>query len=588
MGGARSFEKILQSFKKVLKRAAKKSKISAEDVSQALFFANADSEISEWEIRKSGGFGKLKELSLEKETPHPYEDFTKEMLGSIVKKNDYKKGMFFITAVAPTSSADWDEQMLEAVKSGKDVIAGNLHKKAFAAVNNFTDRTGAKLVLLPMPAHVKALHGQPRHYDPDLLPYLNDFATEFIFNQHLRAIEAHINPQQINPLTGLKRLRIHRMDASGGIGESVSTKKMKTSLIVAHSKQMMEVVATGIDTHPRIIHSTGCITNPSYLRNRIGMIANEDHKLGGLIVEIENNLFHVRQVQFDPVDGSFVDMATRYNADGTTEFERAEAFKMGDLHPGHEDQGVLNAHYDLWKKIQPKRIFLEDFFDGASISHHVERKKLTKAKMPEKFKDLPTEIEIAKKVLQEVWDNAPADAQFYATASNHPEHVMRYLDEGRYINDIKPNYILAHRMVVMSLDGKNPLKEMVDPNSKMIWTEENQDLFVEGVQMNAHGHLGTNGSKGGKVVHEMALGNAMVAHSHTPGIYHDLFTVGHTTTHRHGYNNGPSTWIPASGAVYKRGQKQLYMFVQNKYEAGGNKNVKISKTSKRRKKARSY
>ena len=138
---------------------------------------------------------------------------------------------------------------------------------------------------------------------------------------------------------------------------------------------------------------------------------------------------------------------------------------------------------------------------------------------------------------------------------------MRYLNEGRYINDIPENYKIAHRMIVMALDGKNPLKEYLDPTSRMIWTDENEDIYVEGVQMNVHGHNGINGAKGSKIGHELAYGNVMVAHSHTPSIYHDAFTVGHMTHDRHGYNNGPSTWILCSGAVYQGGQKQLYMII---------------------------
>lgn len=575
---SRSFEVILKEFQKVLKKTAKATKKGMEDLSPADFFKHNDTKVTEWELRKFGGFAKMVDLATEKTEPHPFENFTKEGIGNIIKKNNYRDGVFFITAVAPTSYVDWDENDVTKAQQGGNVVGENLHLEAFNAVKNFVKRNNAELVLLPMPAHVKALHKQPKHYDPRLEPYVKYFATEFTFNTHLKAIEAHINPQQINPLTGLKRLRVHRTDDSGKIGSEISAKRLKTSLIVAHSKQMMDVVATGIETHPRIIHSTGAITKPSYLKNRIGMIANEDHKLGGLIVEIEGDIFHLRQVQFDPADGSFVDLATRYNADGTTVYERAEAFKMGDLHPGHEDQRVLDGHYDLWKLIKPKRTFLEDFFDGASISHHTDRKRLTKARLPQKFKDLPTEIEEAKRVIGEVISHLPADGIVYATASNHPDHVMRYLDEGRYIHDVAPNYELGHRMVVMALDGKNPLKEVLDPKGKMIWTDENEDIFIEGVQMNSHGHLGVNGSRGGKMGHEMSLGNAMVAHSHTPSIYHDLYTVGHSTHPRHGYNQGPSTWIPASGAIYKRGQKQLYMFIQGKFTRD------VSKVKKSRKK----
>ncbi len=496
-----------------------------------------------------------------KKEPHKHADFTKEALGSIIKENDYKEGVFFITAVSPVSYLDWSENDKALAAEGLPIEdAKNVFAPAFRAVQNFLRREQGELVLLPMPAHVKALQEQPQYYDPRLKRYLKNFATEFTFNSHLKAIEAHLNPQQINPLTGLKRLKVHRYTEDYQPGQEI--KRFKTSLIVAHSKQMMETIATGNESHPRIIHSTGTICNPSYLRNRIGMIANEDHKLGGLIVEIRNEVFWVRQVQFDRKDGSFIDLGTRYHANGTTTIERAEAFKMGDVHPGFHDQKALNAMYDLWDIIQPKRIFFEDFFDGASISHHTEKKRLTRSKLPEFFKDLPTEIEMAKEVLSEIWGKAPSDAELIATASNHPDHVLQYLDRGAYINDCKENYKIAHRMVVMELDGKNSLQELLDPEKKMRWTDQNTDYYVEGVQMNAHGHLGIGGAKGSKIGHELSYSRSMTAHTHSPFIYHDAFGVGHMTIPRHGYNNGPDNWILCCGAVYPRGHMQLYMIVK--------------------------
>ncbi|HEY5234909.1 MAG TPA: hypothetical protein VIJ14_01925, partial [Rhabdochlamydiaceae bacterium] len=417
-------------------------------------------------------------------------------------------------------------------------------------------------------AHVKALKEQPLHYDPLLQAYADKFATEFTFNKHLKAIEAELNPQQINPLTGLKRLKGNTgtFFSDAEIGNKIGTeiKRFKTSLIIAHSKQMMEVIATGNNTHPRIIHSTGSITKPSYLRNRIGMIAEEDHVLGGLIVEIQDGKFFIRQAQIDPGDGSFVDIGVRYHADGSVEEERAEAFKMGDIHPGFHDPKVLDCWYEIWDIIKPKRIFYEDFFDGQSISHHMVNKNLSRQKTLPCFKTLATECSMAHEVLYSTFDQAPKDAVIFATASNHPDHVVRYLEEGRYIKD-DVNYDIAHRMVVDSLDGKNPLQKYIDPDNRMKWLHENDDIFVEGVQMAAHGHKGVNGSRGGKGGYELAYGNAMLAHSHTPGIFHQIFQVGHSSVDRHGYNDGPSTWVPCSGAVYKRGQKQLYMVIDGEW-----------------------
>lgn len=568
----RTYEQVLKSFNKVVGVASKKEKVGILKLEANHFWPHVGEDITEWEIRKYGGFAKLMEESTAKDEPHPMADFTRDGIGSIVKKNDYQDGTFFITAAAPTSSLDWTQDQLIDAENNKHVTGKNVFQPGLDATENFLKRHNAKLVILPMPAHIKALKSQPRHYDPVFQKYIDSFATEYTFNSHLKAIDAYINPQQINPITGLRRLKVHKYTNNGEQGSEI--KRFKTSLIIAHSKQMLDVVPTGNASHPRIIHSTGAITKPSYLRNRIGMIAQEDHKLGGLIVQIEGGVFYIRQVQFDVNNGSFIDLGTRYHADGSITEERAEAFKMGDLHPGHEDREALAAMYDLWDIIKPKRIYFEDFFDGASISHHTEKKRLTRAKNPSQFRDLPTEIEYAKGVLKEIWDKAPKDAKLIATASNHPDHVNQYLERGAYQGDCPANYDIGHRMVVMELDGKNALQEYLDPEKRMIWSDCNEDDFIEGVQMNAHGHLGVGGSRGSKQGHELAYGNAMTAHTHVPSIYHDAFTVGHMSKPRHGYNLGPANWILCSGAVYKGGQKQLYMIIKGKFQPNKSKKTK--------------
>ncbi len=556
-------KKEITEILKKIKQAAEKADVSLYDLTIAQVLSN--SELKEWDLRKVGGLQNAKrDYLLAKKKAHPYENFTKESVGEIVKRFNVKKGSFFITAASPTSIGDYSVNQIEAAKLNKNFIAANVHKRAFSAVLNFCERNDAELVILPMRAHVRALFNQPQHYDPILKPYFESFATEYVFNRHVKAIEAQLNPQQVNPLTGLGRIRgksdylFNNEDEKGILNREIN--RFKTSLIVAHSKQNMEVIATGNDTHPRILHSTGAITEPAYLRNRVGMIATEDHVLGGLIVEIDGDRFFIRQVQMDSKTGSFVDLGTRYHSSGKITQERAEAFKMGDIHPGYEDKEVLKAWYEVWEQTKPKRIFYEDFFDASSVSHHMEKENIKRQGLPDYFKTLDAELHVCEQVLRETFKHAPKDAELIATYSNHPEHLTRYLNEGRYIKD-DVNFATAHRMVVMSLDGLNPLQQYIDPDKRMRWLGANEDYFVEGVQCGAHGHLGVNGARGGYQGLEMAYGNAMLAHSHTPRIIHQTYVVGHSTQKRHGYNNGPSTWIPASGLVYKGGQKQMIMVI---------------------------
>lgn len=490
---------------------------------------------------------------------HELDDFTKESLGSIIKNKNIKKGTFFVTAAGPTSHVDYTEYQLGRVNSGKYVNASNVHKKAFKSLQTFCKRRKAELVILPMRAHVKPLHNQPQHFDPILKPYLKSFATEYIFNEHLKAVEVHLNPQQSNPLTGLNRLR----------GTYDNSKRFKSSILVAHAKQDMQSIPTGNDTHPRIIHSTGCITEASYLNNKVGTQAKDEHVVGGLIVEINGPIFHLRQIQVVSKDGSFVDLGSRYHSDGRVTRERAKGFVIGDTHIGHECKNALKATKEQMQLLKPEEVALHDVFDGSSITHHVEKTHITKAKIRtgkfgEFFKTLESELAYNVKVLNQIFDYCPKDAKILMVASNHNDFLNRYLQDGRYVKD-HVNHEIAHRMVVDIYDGNNPLQKYIDPTGRMCWLDRNKDYFIEGVQVNVHGDLGPNGSRGAKNGLEYTHGNSIGAHTHCPGNYKRYMNVGHTSKERHGYNNGPSSWIQANAVIYKNGQKQLILIINGKW-----------------------
>lgn len=204
----------IEKIKKAIISISKKEKIDPRKVTK---FDLVRFGISDWTFKMAGGLNNVIKNSFPKpeKKKHSLNDFTKEALGSIIKENNFKEGTFFVTAVSPTSYLDWSEEDHKIAKEGGEVMAENLFTPGFNAVKTFLKAQKAELILLPMPAHVKALQEQPLHYDPNLKPYKKNLATEFTFNTHLKAIEAYINPQQINPLTGLKRLRVHKYTQIG-------------------------------------------------------------------------------------------------------------------------------------------------------------------------------------------------------------------------------------------------------------------------------------------------------------------------------------------------------------------------------------
>jgi len=494
------------------------------------------------------------ELFHTRQKPNPHADFTRTGMGEIVKVNNKKKKKFVITSVG---------------------AAAELHVKGFKSLLTYCEVEGAELVLLPMKAHMKALQDQPNHFDLYLKDYQKNFATEFILGTRIKALELQLNPQQVNPLTGLNRIRGRvehnyddMLDADMKIIEEMYKNENKISLVIAHSKQMLQTLITGNDSSPRIMHTTGAITKPSYRKDqRSGLIATEDHDLGALIIEVNGDEFFPRQITINSKNGSFPSMGKRYFPDGKVKKERPAAFVMGDLHPGHECPVALKIWHKIWKEQKPKNIFLHDWFDGTSCSHWLESNKMAKAMLPEQFTSIQNEITYAKDVLyKEVADKAPKDAKLYLVPSNHPDFVERYLSAGKYMNDKAENFKLAHYMMINVFEGKHYLSPFLDPDNRYTWLKREDDIIIGGIQCNVHGDKSGNGAKGSKVGIERTYGKAMSGHTHEPTIHFDLFTVGHSSLARHGYNKGASSWVVCSGNIYEDGARELIFVVNGKYK----------------------
>lgn len=485
---------------------------------------------------------------------HPHSDFTHSSFAGIKRKAKTDRGRAFVTAAMPVSN------LSQTAEKGGKAYGHNLYKPGFASVRTWQKHKKGELVILPMRAHMPALHGQPSYYDPELRRFEHCFANEFQFNDNLRALDVHLNPQQIYPLTGLHRIRGGKSYVIVD-GKPIPT-RFTQSLIFATPKQDKEPIATGNGTKARDLYGCGTICLPEYLPNRVGRIAEDGHVLGGLIVEWDDDKFWVRQVQF-AADGSFCDIdGNRYNPDGTVEKVRAKALRMGDLHGGLEDHMVLDSQIRLAGVVQPEEVYAEDVFDGGSGSHHVEKLLFTRATRPNPFRALEDELAYDARLLDML--HGRFKSRLVIVASNHHDFLMKWIERAAYIKEPQ-NYILGHRIVVELADGRDPLRLRLDPKDRYEWLEEETDRYVEGVQMGAHGHLGVDGARGSPAELEKTFGSAMIGHLHYSRIVGKLFVVGHSSVARHGYNRGPSRWSPCPGVVWPGGQKQLVPIIDGRY-----------------------
>jgi hypothetical protein len=443
-----------------------------------------------------------------------------------------------------------------------------VHPGFLDSIRSYCEINDAKLLLIPCDdvASTKAQTDQ-WVFPPSLA---NDvFVFEDVkLNDNIFVSSIKISAKQIKPTTGLNR-----------IGQR------NGSYVFASPKQFLEYVVNSPDNDklPHALMTTGAITiadysTDKYMSERTSYIAESDHIVGGLIVEIEDDkTFHFRHVQAEP-NGSFVDLGTQYNIDGTTEKVSAHLV-LGDYHVGQTDPVVRELLVDICNTIDIKSIYLHDFFDGYSISHHDLGFPL---KMAKKYKDnrqsLYEEIIEGRKEIN--WLLSIFDGNLVFVKGNHDEVLVRYLTKGSYVMDPQ-NHFMSLRLAMVVLSGGDPLQyayelyddvnnlndNAINEYSRLVWLQRDEEWKIGGVELGAHGDLGLNGSRASLQGLERAYGNCVVGHSHSAAILRGVFRVGTSTKLKLDYNRGPSSWSQTHCLVYeKTGARQLINIIRGKWK----------------------
>jgi hypothetical protein len=367
--------------------------------------------------------------------------------------------------------------------------------------------------------------------------------TELNSNFFISTIK--LSSKQIDPITSLDR-----------IGQRHG------SFIYASPKQRMLCVPLSNNELPHALMTTGALTLPAYhtdnyMSERTSYIADNDHVMGAVIVEIENEkIFHFRQVQADS-KGRFADLGYRYSAKGQVKYNPA-AIVLGDWHSGETDPEAERSWQEMLQLMPPKYLVIHDVFNGLSINHHEEKNTIIKAQHAAVNKlDLKQEL---TRVAEDLNMLAKYCDSIIIVKSNHDEFLERYLAEGKYVQDPQNHYLCLDLAKAM-IEGKDPLKfgvEMQGLNSKKInWLSRDEDFKIARVQLGAHGDKGANGARGSLRGMERAYGNSVTAHTHTPQILRGAWCVGTSSLLKLSYNVGPSSWLHSSCIVYPNGARQL-------------------------------
>lgn len=450
----------------------------------------------------------------------------------------------------------WDIPLAKVIEAEPDlskfkrfivttVVAGcRVHEPFFRSLEYYAKKHKAKIIVLACSDPAASV--SPGGFGTidkmiDTSPYATPIGADILLHKHLTLRTIKTSAKQLDPTTGMRRL-----GRRGG------------SCIYASPKQRLEFVpATTTGKLPHAVMTTGAVTRPNYqsglyMSQRLAYLADHDHIMGAVIVELDGDLFHFRQVQMSP-DGSFCDLGIRYSAD-SDKLERPAAMVWGDTHVGATDPEDEKARREMVKQLKPLQIFIHDLFDGRSISHHELNRSITRARSTE---ELPLHSELGK-VADYLKSWLSDDHRLVVVKSNHDEWLDRYVEECRFKDDPR-NYGVGLKLALALYEGKDPL------STAMSWHDvkgvrflgRRDSVRVAKIELGQHGDKGPNGGASSLAGMEQAYGACVIGHAHSPAILRGVYRVGTSTRLDLGYNIGPSSWFNTHALVYADGSRQL-------------------------------
>lgn len=442
------------------------------------------------------------------------------------------------------------------------VTGCDVHEKGLDTIKNYCKRNKALHLILPCSDPANSWSRKNKWALDHRLPKESVVFRDLKLNNNVFLSTIKLSAKHINPLTGLSR-----------IGQRHG------SFIYASPKQALEYVATSVEKKvPRALMTTGAITKAQYdtsyyMSERTGYIADHDHVLGAVIVEIENDkIFYFRQIEIEEKTGAFIDLDKKYFADGRVEKSTADLVQLGDYHVGETDPLAKKVGKDLCALVKPKFLTLEDFFNGHSISHHDEGKCITQSKKSQQgllFVD--NELKECNQELNDIstWKVDEIIIKY----GNHEDFLFRWLNRAGYIDQPQNHKTGVHLADAMLNKGfNNPfeyaMKEMfkLNKSDKFRFLTVDDSFMVNGIENGAHGDKGPNGSRNpGLAGLEKCFGKCNVGHSHTAGILRGVYRVGTTSYLKVSYNTGPSSWTQTHLVQHPNGARQLVNCINGKF-----------------------
>ena len=445
------------------------------------------------------------------------------------KKLDKKKGTFIITYAqndTPVHKKFFENilALKEDVNAGLHVIAGRY--KNPTSIYTTREEAGEWWV-------------------KEVRPYLD--ANRHNLHKYLHVLaDVKITPTASNPLGGFNSIT--------GL----------ESCIIGHPRQHLKSLPVLSGYPNKLLLSTGACTVSNYTDSGAGKKGDFHHMLGFIIVEIDGDSFHVRQVNADE-DGNFYDLFKRVK-DGkvTNNKEGCSAAILGDIHISQVDKQAEEAAFKLLDILKPKYTIIHDIFNGESISHHTSRYPFQLMELEETGRG---NVEWELEQMYE-WVKKRLKYNLVIPAANHNDWMDQWLSNNDWRKERNKKAYLKYAFIASEkLAPKGMIAYLLDKMfGKKITTLDYDGSFrYLDWELGLHGDKGSNGSRGGVNQFKNLNTKSVTGHSHTPSRNDGHLCVGTLTLMKMGYNKGLSTWMQSNVLIYPDGKAQHVHFVNGKY-----------------------
>lgn len=391
-------------------------------------------------------------------------------------------------------------------------------------------------------------------YDPQVLEHICDERVQLA--PHLTWCgELNILPTSMHPLS--------QMEAYNG----------RDSNIVPHAKYAMQGVASLAGEGTKHNYTTGTVTQRNYLQKRIGILSEQYHGYGALLVEVcGDGSWFVRQLQATE-EGAIRDLDLKAEDGQVTTGNPVAAISWGDVHVRVVDPMVRELAWGrggMLDTLRPRCQVVHDILDQRARNHHESKDPIAQhRKWRAREESVEGEVE-------EVVDWLASDAvrpwcETVVAPSNHHEALERWIKEADWKKDpVNAEFYLEASLAL--LRGEADVFEWACRRSDRMpegvrFLRTDEPFVVAGVELGQHGHMGINGARGnGKSFSRLGRA-ATTGHEHTAMIHLWNWVAGTSTRLRIGYNRGPSSWSHSHVIQYPEGTRAIVTMWKGRWRA---------------------